>query len=189
MYSYEKCGCVNPGQWNARSVVVSGKDKIITAPVCNVSDTCYRKAINDFDLTQSIRTQYCYYCPPQCIVKTFETKVSFSTAPMSWLFPQIKSFVENSSLPLPFDWSTNWRTYIHSDYLSIELLSESTLTETYEQTATLTVVDVVSNVGGQTGLWIGVSFLSIMELIEMFYRLIMYQIRTAKHETPEKSGQ
>ncbi|CAF4410788.1 unnamed protein product, partial [Adineta steineri] len=32
-----------------------------------------------------------------------------------------------------------------------------------------------SNVGGQTGLWIGISFLSLMELAEMIYRLIRSQ--------------
>ncbi len=75
----------------------------------------------------------------------------------------------------PMDWSINWRSHIDSSYLSVELVHESTLVENYTQIATMTAVDVLSNVGGQTGLWIGVSFLSIMELAEMLYRLIRYQ--------------
>jgi hypothetical protein len=54
----------------------------------------------------------------------------------------------------------------------------------------MTAVDVLSNVGGQTGLWIGVSFLSIMELAEMLYRLVRYQyhaIRRIHHRTNDDS--
>jgi hypothetical protein len=54
----------------------------------------------------------------------------------------------------------------------------------------MTSVDVLSNVGGQTGLWIGVSFLSIMELAEMLYRLIRYQyyvIRKTDSKTKDPS--
>ncbi|CAF4034752.1 unnamed protein product, partial [Adineta steineri] len=75
----------------------------------------------------------------------------------------------------PIDWSTNWRSHIDSSYLSVELIHESNLVENYTQTETMTAVDVLSNVGGQTGLWIGVSFLSLMELAEMLYRLIRHQ--------------
>lgn len=102
----------------------------------------------------------------------------------------IKKFVENSQIPLPIDWLQNWRSHIDSSYLSVELVHESTVVENYTQTATMTAVDVLSNVGGQTGLWIGVSFLSIMELAEMFYRLIRYQyygIRKNRQITKEDS--
>ncbi len=94
--------------------------------------------------------------------------------------PPVEKFVENSQIPLPIDWSTNWQSHIDSSYLSIDLIHESALVEQYTQTATMTAVDVLSNVGGQTGLWIGVSFLSIMELAEMIYRLIRYQYRVIR---------
>ena len=89
----------------------------------------------------------------------------------------IKRFVENTEIPLPTDWSTQWRSHLESSYLAVELIHESSIVENYTQTATLSPVDVLSNVGGQTGLWIGVSFLSIMEFAEMIYRLIEHQCR------------
>ena len=59
-------------------------------------------------------------------------------------------------------------------------MGESALVETCTETATLELVDVISNVGGQTGLWIGISFLSLMEIIEMFYRLIRHHFHLVR---------
>lgn len=101
-------------------------------------------------------------------------------APPVWLMNDIKQFVEKSDIPLPNDWTTQWQWHIDNSYLSIELIHESSVVENYTQTATMTAVDVLSNVGGQTGLWIGVSFLSLMEVAEMVYRLIRYQCRAGR---------
>ncbi len=87
----------------------------------------------------------------------------------------IKAFVENSSVPLPANWSTTWRQQIHANYLQVSVICETTVVENYTQIATIQLVDVLSNIGGQTSLWIGMSFLSMMELAEMLYRLIQYQ--------------
>ncbi|CAF0832939.1 unnamed protein product [Rotaria sordida] len=188
-YIYERCKCVNPAQWNARSIVLPGTNDIIMAPLCNTSNICFKQAVNNFDLTHSIRNRYCSYCLQQCSITNFAVKSSLSIAPPEWLVPDIRAFVENSSVPLPFDWSSRWNEYIRSSYVSIELLAESSLIETYTQMAALNFIDVISNVGGQTGLWIGISFLSLMELIEMFYRLIRFQNRISQSVTIEDQKQ
>jgi hypothetical protein len=92
----------------------------------------------------------------------------------------IKAFVENSSLPLPTNWSTTWRDQIYNNYLEISVVRETTIVENYTQTAKIKLVDVISNIGGQTSLWIGMSFLSLMELIEMIYRLIRYTFHATR---------
>jgi len=148
---------------------------MIVAPLCNISDKCYSQAASVLLTSTSLLEKYCPYCPQQCLITNFNIKPSMWKAPPTWLLDDIKKFVENSKIPVPIDWSTNWRSHIDSSYLSVELVHESTLVENYTQTATMTAVDVLSNVGGQTGLWIGVSFLSIMELAEMLYRLVRYQ--------------
>ncbi|CAF0838235.1 unnamed protein product [Rotaria sordida] len=188
-YIYERCKCVNPAQWNARSIVLPGTNDIVMAPLCNTSNICFKQAVNNFDLTHSIRGRYCSYCLQQCSITNFAVKSSLSIAPPEWLVPDIRAFVENSSVPLPFDWSSRWNEYIRSSYVSIELLAESSLIETYTQMAALNFIDVISNVGGQTGLWIGISFLSLMELIEMFYRLIRFQNRISQSVTIEDQKQ
>ena len=70
--------------------------------------------------------------------------------------------------------------YIHKNYLSLTVVRETTIVENSTQKAQLGIVDILSNIGGQTGLWIGISFLSIMEFIEMLYRLIRHQCHSIR---------
>ncbi|CAF0993422.1 unnamed protein product [Rotaria sordida] len=175
VFTYQQCGCINPIQWNTRLIFLPETEEIIMAPLCNTSDKCYVEAAHVFLTSSSLLEKHCSYCPQQCSVTDFNIKSSLWKSPPTWLIDDIKTFVENSEIPLPIDWSTNWRSHIDSSYLSVELVHESSVVENYTQTATMSAVDVLSNVGGQTGLWIGVSFLSIMELAEMVYRLVRYQ--------------
>jgi hypothetical protein len=57
----------------------------------------------------------------------------------------------------------------------LEVSYETTRSEVYSEQATLGPVDVLSNVGGQSGLWIGISFLTLLEIVEMVYRLTRTQ--------------
>jgi hypothetical protein len=73
----------------------------------------------------------------------------------------------------------------------MSVISETTRIDSYTQQATISAVDVISNVGGQTGLWIGMSFLSLMEVAEMLFRLIRhqyYRIRyKIRYQVPEEA--
>lgn len=114
-------------------------------------------------------------CPEHCSQTEFVVKKSSLLAPTPWQRDQIKAFVENSSVPLPSNWSTASLDYIERNYLLVSIIRETHLVENNIQRASLQIIDVLSNVGGQTGLWLGISLLSIMELFEMFYRLVRYQ--------------
>lgn len=63
---------------------------------------------------------------------------------------------------------------MQNNYIAVNIVCETTRVETYTEAASISPVDLLSNIGGQTGLWIGISFLSLMELIEMLYRLVRY---------------
>ena len=99
-------------------------------------------------------------------------------APIDSQINDIKRFVENSTVPLPTNWSSAWREEIYGNYLRVDVLQQTTIVEMNIQAATLAPVDLLSNIGGLTGLWIGVSFLSLMELIELFYRLIQHYVHS-----------
>ncbi|CAF1425466.1 unnamed protein product [Rotaria sordida] len=123
----------------------------------------------------NISAYFCSNCQQECSTNDYPVKTSSASAPPDWLIDQIKVFVGNSLITLPSDWSTSWRTHIQNSYVAIDVVRESMLVEKYTQQATMSGVDLLSNVGGQTGLWIGISFLSLVEVAEMIYRLIRYQ--------------
>ncbi len=114
-------------------------------------------------------------------------KSSSLSAPPSFLMNDIKQFVESSSIPRPANWSTTWRSEIQANYVGLEVACESPRVTNYTQQGTLGAVDVLSNVGGQTGLWIGVSFLSLMEIVEMLYRLIRSQYHRIRQKIRKKT--
>ncbi|CAF3449650.1 unnamed protein product [Rotaria sp. Silwood2] len=143
---------------------------MIVAPLCNLTDNCFYQATNAYLMTLSNESDSDSYCPQECSTTDFLVKKSSLLTPLEWQMSDIKSFVENTSIPLTSDWSTTWREQIHKNYLAISIIQETSIIENNTQSAQLSVVDVLSNIGGQTGLWVGISLLSIMELIEMFYR-------------------
>ncbi|CAF3585086.1 unnamed protein product [Rotaria sp. Silwood1] len=174
-YAYEQCGCTNPYLWNIRYIVLPGTQNIILAPLCNYTDSCYHLAADVFTASTSFIEQYCSDCTSQCSVITFPLAISSFITPLEWQFNEIKTFVENSSVPLPLDWSTTWRTHIQNNYVAVSIVRQASVVDNNTQQAQITLSDVLSNVGGLTGLWIGLSFLSLMEIIHMLYQLIHYQ--------------
>ena len=173
--SYDQCGCVSPFEWSARYVISLGTTNVVYSNLCNVSDPCYSNAADQFQGSSSISGMYAPNCGLECSTNDFIIKLSSGLAPSQWYMNDIKQFVESSSIPLPTNWSTTWSTEIQANYVSLDIVCETTTVESYTQQASLSAVDVISNVGGQTGLWIGISFLSLMEFAEMLYRLTRYQ--------------
>jgi hypothetical protein len=184
--SYQQCGCVSPYQWTARAVVLPGTDKIIEASFCNSTSTCFSDATIKFSNTPSIQNEFCSNCTQECSTVDFLITPSSVAAPSIPFAYVTKSFVESTSVPLPADWATNWLTEVQNNYVSLQVVCESTQVENNTQEPAISAVDVLSNVGGQTGLWIGLSFLAIMELVEMLYRLFRYELQVIKQAIQEK---
>ncbi|CAF1148218.1 unnamed protein product [Adineta ricciae] len=174
-YTYQQCGCVNPFQWGSRYVIPFGSTTTVYASLCNVSDPCYAEAISAFQSFASIYEKYAPDCGLECSSTQFVLKISSGLAPPPWSMNSIKQFVESTSIPLTSTWNETWKEEIRGNFVSVDIICESTTVESYTQQATLGAVDVISNIGGQTGLWIGISFLSLMEVAEMIYRLLRHQ--------------
>ena len=185
--SYHECGCVNPFQWSARSVVLPGTTTIIVAPLCNFTSTCYSDAAIRLSNSTSLWNEYCSECTQACSTVDFLVTPSSSAAPSLPYAYMTKEFVESLTIPLPTDWSTNWLLEVENNYVSVDVVCESTLIENYTQDASISAADVFSNVGGQTRLWIGISLLSLVGLAEMLYRLLRYEYHViVKHIRKER---
>ena len=182
---YDQCGCVSPFEWAARYVIPRGSTVIIRANLCNVSNACYSEAGDRFQGSASISGDYAASCGLECSRNEFNMKLSSSLAPPQWRLANIKSFVEASSISLPGSWHETWATETQTNYVGIDVICETTRVESYTQQATITAVDVLSNIGGQTGLWIGISFLSLMEVAEMLYRLLRHQCHRIRERLRE----
>jgi hypothetical protein len=173
--SYQTCDCGNPFRWAARSVVLPGTDTPINITLCDIENPCYTIAGAKIMNTPSLWNTYCPDCTIECSSVDFAIKSTSLSAPSTYLLNDIKHFVESSNIPLPENWSTSWIYDIQTNYLELEVSYETTRSQIYSQQATLGPTDVLSNVGGQSGLWIGISFLTLLEIVEMIYRLTRTQ--------------
>jgi len=167
-------------QWSARFVVLPGTDTIIEAQLCDPTSTCYLNATIRFSNTPSAWNEFCSNCTQECSTVNFIITPSSASAPSSPYAIMTKSFVESTSVPLPTDWATNWLSEVQNNYVSLEVACESIQISNYTQQASITAVDLIANVGGNTGLWIGMSFLSVVEIIEMLYLLARYEYYVIK---------
>ncbi|CAF3554969.1 unnamed protein product [Rotaria socialis] len=105
---------------------------------------------------------------------------SSAVAPSTRYASSTKAYLESMSVPLSADWSTNWLSEIQNNYVALNVVFESTQVENYTQEASVGPVNVLFTVGDHSELWIGISFLSIMDVIEMLYRLCRYAYHSLK---------
>jgi hypothetical protein len=182
MHRYHECSCVSPFEWAARYIVPLNSNHVVYAQLCDASDSCYMDAANRFRDSDSISLTYGAACSLECTTNEFIVKRSAIAAPTQWYSHDIKKFVEASQMPLTATWNETWFSDVRLNYVGIDVICESTRVEVYTQKAAISPVDVISNVGGQTGLWIGISFLSLMEIIEMLYRLIRRQCHRIRNK-------
>ena len=188
VFSYTKCGCIDPYEWTARHLVVPGTNNTITAPVCSQDNKCYREELDRINSNYDIWIQNCPMCTLECKSTDFLTKLSSLLAPMQWLMDDLKPKIETLSVPLPTDWSNTWQSEISQNYIALEVVSESARLEILNDTASIGPIDLLSNIGGQTGLWIGISFLSLIEIFEMIYRLIRLKFCKLRKKLNQRSS-
>ncbi|CAF0758862.1 unnamed protein product [Didymodactylos carnosus] len=192
---YATCGCISPNYWYVREILVG--DNVITVPICDISNECYLNATVEFMNDEDLQTMYCSHCTSQCEITSFIVQSSSFKSPLDWKMQSIKQSVEQMSnksfnsrpIALPSDWDTNWIDYIDKNYVAIAVVRGSYLVDYFTQKATLSGVDVLSNVGGLIGLWLGGSLLSVFELYEMFYRIIRRHIRKRKEDAKPNSAE
>ena len=173
-------------RWSVRSVLLQGTDRVLRAPICYMENECINAAMLALANLTFVE-QYCSECNPACSTIDFVVTPSSSAAPSAIYAETIKSKIESLDVPLPSNWSTTWLSEIENNYVGLDVVCQSPMLENLTEQPTITPIDVLSNVGGQSGLWIGVSFLSIMEFIEMLYRLAHFQYKAVtrkRNKTP-----
>lgn len=66
---------------------------------------------------------------------------------------------------------------LRGNILAVEISASPDVTEVLTETPVYTWVDLISSIGGQTGLWIGVSMINIVEILELIYLLLVHCFR------------
>ncbi|XP_046578813.1 amiloride-sensitive sodium channel subunit gamma-like [Haliotis rubra] len=109
-------------------------------------------------------------CRSTCRVYDFQKQVSMTRWPANHYDPAIKFKVRK--------WAENFKTDVFNDensrdnLLSINVYFSELSLQTIEEEPAYEFASLLSDFGGQLGLWMGISVLSICEVLELFYLLM-----------------
>jgi hypothetical protein len=141
--------------------------------VCNCSDSNIGQVVTKcYDISQK-----------ECIVnflKYFDTKKCFDYCPLECDSNVLTISQYSSSLPRNGNTTDIFRYYyelktfeeVSKGYFGINIFYEQLGYTLISESESLTVYDLVSNIGGILGLFLGISFLSIIEIVEILIQII-----------------
>lgn len=150
--------------------------------MCDFENNCWTEKSKEFVYNLTIWQTYCQDCNEECSYTEFVMKTSSMPVTLDYDLLRIKEFVEQSNVTLPENWLEIYSTEIPKSYVSFEIITETTRVETYTQQQSINLGELISNVGGQTGLWIGISFLSLFEVIEVIIHLLRINYQKLKQQ-------
>ncbi|XP_021339184.1 acid-sensing ion channel 5-like [Mizuhopecten yessoensis] len=162
-----RCSC--------RHYYISGSERL-----CNHDELvdCY-VAITDLhvdNLTELVTARNgCQTCPQVCTTYTYDWSLSYAAFGSQFVNERLvnASFFPNKS-------------YISSNFIDLTLFYNSLSETVVEEVPAKMLNDIVGNVGGQMGMFLGASILSIVELIEFLCLLIAKQRSVSPTSTNQK---
>ncbi|UJR19931.1 hypothetical protein I4U23_023063 [Adineta vaga] len=187
-YIYSQCACILPVPFFTRKVLTQD-DTLVSSIGCNSFTSqlaCAILAKQKLLSDDHLQAQWCSRCVSQCEHIDFQTVISSQGAPSEGDREYWRELILNSSsnisVLLPSDIGQRFDYYFDRNYLKLQISCGSKYTIEYNQEAKLTFNDTFSAIGGQTGLWIGLSVLSVIELCELIYRLLYHSIVVRKNK-------
>ena len=102
------------------------------------------------------------FCPLECDTNSYD--VSISSTKIS---PKYNEYLKSVNI------STDNLIHLNVYYDNLEYIS-------IEQVAKMSFSDLISNIGGNLGLFIGISFLSFAEIIEILIEVLIFLINKNK---------
>ncbi|CAF0777772.1 unnamed protein product [Adineta ricciae] len=188
-YIYSQCSCIFPIPFFTRKIFTN-ENILISANGCNIligQLACALRARQQLSSDDYLQSQWCSRCVPQCKHVDFQAVVSAQNAPSEgdkkYWQSLISTPLANISVLLPNNITQNFDYYFNRNYLKVQVSCSNKYTVEYNQEAKLSIVDTFSAIGGQTGLWIGLSVLSVIELCELIYRLSRHCLAERKNKT------
>ncbi|CAF2135194.1 unnamed protein product [Rotaria magnacalcarata] len=126
--------------------------------------------------------QHCPDCLPECEIIQYKVQSSFAAYPNTRSIEKVlqrvdkhfkamgQSLVQSNTSAC----SNNRKVSLLDNIVAVEISASPVATEILAESPMYTWVDVISSIGGQTGLWIGVSLISFVEIAELLFLLLCH---------------
>ncbi|XP_046354227.2 acid-sensing ion channel 4-B-like [Haliotis rufescens] len=150
MKAFNVCGCVGP---------VDPRDGLMCSLV--KLDSCYRPFVGsvskDGNFVRECR------CASECLFDRYTAQVSSSSFPASiW----VNNFLNTTR--------AHTKESMQDNFLELRVFYDQMMVTSITQQPQYTVASLFSNIGGQTGLCLGASILTIMEITELLVCIVLF---------------
>lgn len=136
----DNCGC------NVASDIFPPDNEVYKQrPQCNLTDICCQ--VEQYRVSQDCD------CPSACSSKTYDIFSSYSAFPAQYALSDLNALLREDITAL-----------VENDLLSVNVYFETLNIETQTTSDAYGAVALLSDIGGQLGLFLGISVISIMEL-------------------------
>jgi hypothetical protein len=140
---------------------------------------CSLNAWNKF-LSDDYISNFCIqYCPLECYSINYEIKTTFSNYP-TYNYA-LNSLMTNPIITSKFQNETLTYDLISKSVLSLNVYYDQLSYTQISKDAKVELVDLVSSIGGLLGLFLGMSFLSFAEIVEMILEALSFFLQRSKN--------
>lgn len=151
----------------------------ISAPIyekskkCGYEDVfCYLNAINNFSLTEE--SSKCFdHCPSECDSIDYKLRISQSEYPTLFYSKQIQNFINSNN---PFIKITGSNEEVRKKVLAFNVYYDDISYTVIEEFPKKTIDSFIGELGGILGLCLGVSLLSLVEILEIIIKIFYHGI-------------
>ncbi|XP_046377330.2 acid-sensing ion channel 1B-like [Haliotis rufescens] len=173
-YSFDGClhECSNKAAMNACNCTAGWEPQLARVSLrhCSVKElqTCYRPKSNQ--VQSEARSGKSCLCQYPCEETSYDIQVSSMTMPQN--ATTIASYVDSTT------------DMLRHNYLILQIKVASMVVERTEHTPELELNDIFASIGGQIGLFLGASILTITELLELLITCVLASLKSlwARHK-------
>ena len=136
-----------------------------------IKPECNKKVV---ELKSRVNPDWCG-CPTPCKSTTYDYHVSYSEFPNNHLIsktnftsnykdilPSIREGLDNQSY---VDFEQNLKTHLSDNLIYLDIYFDDMKVTKVEQNIADNISSLISDLGGQLGLWLGISILTVVEII------------------------
>lgn len=147
---------------------------------------CYGYLLVEF-FSNDVKTLCPNDCPPECDSLTYTTQLSTSTYPSAVYGDLLVK--KNSAIRARFNNRTNVTLEeLRRNILAINVYYATMSYQSISESEKMNYVDLISTVGGTLGLFLGMSFLSFFEFIDLILHIIWTLVRTLRNNNNSTSN-
>ncbi|KAF6036229.1 SCNN1D [Bugula neritina] len=153
----KECGCANALYRSPPDVEICNVDKV----------TCLEEVEENL-----LESDVCLgSCPIQCWESQYQHSISTSQWPSNNYEPYLEQTLKTRGKALKKMLEASDRDGLREEFVKLEIYFDNLNFYRYKERPSMTFEDLIGNIGGHLGLWIGMSVISFVEVFELIVSL------------------